>query len=65
MASLVLDAFFVVATAKRPLEEYRFAREMIERGWHWNIIEATGIATAINFVSLLAVMIDLGIKFVK
>lgn len=58
MASLVVDAFLVVATAKRPMEEYRFAREMIQRGWHWYIIEASGIATAINFVSLLAVMID-------
>jgi hypothetical protein len=58
MASLVVDAFLVVATAKKPLEEYRFAREMISNGWHWNIVEATGIATAINFVSLLAVMID-------
>lgn len=57
MVTMVLDVFLVIATAKRPMEEYRFAREMIGLGWHWNLIEVAGIATWVSFASLVGVSI--------
>ena len=62
---MVLDVFLVIATAKRPMEEYRFAREMLGIGWHWNILEVAGIATGVSFASLVGVTILQLISFVK
>ena len=65
MASMVLDVFLVIATAKRPMEEYRFAREMLGLGWHWNLLELAGLATGVNFASLVGVTFLQMISFVK
>ena len=65
MATMALDVFLVLATAKKPMEEYRFAREMLGVGWHLNILEGAGIATAVSFASLVSVSILQLISFVK
>jgi hypothetical protein len=65
MATMALDVFLVIATAKNPMYEYRFAREMLGVGWHWDILEGAGIATVVSFASLVAVTILQLISFVK
>jgi hypothetical protein len=65
MATMALDVFLVIATAKKPMEEYRFAREMLGVSWHWNILEGAGIATGVSFASLVGVSIIQLISFVK
>jgi len=65
MASMVLDVFLVIATAKSPGEEYRFAREMLGLGWHWNLLEVAGTATGVSFASLVGVAFLQLISFVK
>ena len=65
MATMVLDVFLVIATAKRPMEEYRFAREMLDLGWHWNLVEVAGTATGVSFASLVGVAFLQLISFVK
>lgn len=65
MATMALDVFLVIATAKKPMEEYRFAREMLGVGWHWDILEGAGIAVAVSFASLVGVTIIQLISFVK
>ncbi len=57
MASMAIDAFLIVVSAKQPLEEYRFAREMIKMGWAPQLMKISGVTTTVNFLALMIVMI--------